>query len=110
MTPGWRVELFSGEQKGARDEGGVLVQMGKAPPLLPLGEVASGADGPVLVVSLASGRVWVKTEAVTAKGAGERVVGVPEMVVRIGVMVLGWPDSSTETQGARAPVGVVGGG
>lgn len=25
-------------------------------------------------------------------------------------MVLGWPDSSTETQGARAPVGVVGGG
>lgn len=86
--------MFSGEQNGARDEGEVLVQMAKAP----LGEVALGADEPVLV--------WVETEAVTAKGAGERVVGVPEMVVRTGVMVLGLPDSLTETQGARAPVGV----
>lgn len=80
--------MFSGEQNGARDEGEVLVQMAKAP----LGEVALGADEPVLV--------WVETEAVTAKGAGERVVGVPEMVVRTGVMVLGLPDSLMETQGA----------
>ena len=55
--------MFLGSQKGAKSPA-LLAHTAKAP--APLASVAWGWETPVLVVTLASKRVWVKTVPVTS--------------------------------------------